>query len=40
MHVKNGRIVAPADLRGTPEWAKPIVAAALQSTGNRRRRRK
>lgn len=25
-----GRIVAPADLRSTPNWAKPIVAAALK----------
>jgi predicted ABC-type ATPase len=30
VHAKNGRIVAPADLRGTPEWAKPIVAAAMR----------
>ena len=27
--MKRGRIVAPRDLRATPEWAKPIVAAAL-----------
>lgn len=25
-----GHIAAPADLRGTPHWAKPIVAAALK----------
>jgi predicted ABC-type ATPase len=40
MHVKNGRIVAAGDLRDTPEWAKPIVAAALRLTGRRRRRGK
>jgi len=30
LEVREGRIVAPADLRATPEWAKPIVARALQ----------
>ena len=30
MHLKNGMIVAPADLTKTPDWAKPIVAAALR----------
>lgn len=30
LHVKKGRIVAPDDLSSTPEWAKPIVAAALK----------
>ena len=25
-----GRVVAPADLRATPHWAKPVVAAALK----------
>jgi predicted ABC-type ATPase len=40
MHVKDGRIVAPADLRTTPEWAKPIVAAALRHAAGPRRRRK
>lgn len=25
-----GRVMAPADLRATPHWAKPIVAAALK----------
>jgi len=32
LHVKNGAIVAPpvSELESTPEWAKPIVASALQ----------
>ena len=30
LHMKRGRIVGPADLACTPDWAKPIVAAALQ----------
>lgn len=29
-----GRVVAPADLRATPNWAKPIVAAALKLAGS------
>jgi len=29
LHVERGRIVGPSDLSSTPEWAKPIVAAAL-----------
>lgn len=29
-----GRVVAPADLRPTPNWAKPIVAAALKLAGS------
>jgi predicted ABC-type ATPase len=40
LQTKNGRVVAPANLRGTPEWAKPIVAAALRPSGRTRRRRK
>lgn len=32
LHMVRGRIVGPADLSRTPEWAKPIVAAALQSS--------
>jgi len=32
LHVKNGKIVGPGDLSQTPDWAKPIVAAAIQST--------
>jgi predicted ABC-type ATPase len=30
LHVVAGRIIAPDDLAATPEWAKPIVAAALK----------
>ena len=30
LEMRGGRIVAPGDLRATPEWAKPIVARALQ----------
>jgi predicted ABC-type ATPase len=30
LHVERGRIVDPPDLSATPEWAKPIVAAALK----------
>lgn len=30
LHWDRGRIVGPVDLRSTPEWAKPIVAAALK----------
>ncbi|MDD4866082.1 MAG: zeta toxin family protein [Mycobacterium sp.] len=29
LHLQNGRIIAPADLSATPDWAKPLVAAAL-----------
>lgn len=29
LHMDHGKIAGPADLRRTPEWAKPIVAAAL-----------
>ncbi|HKA45741.1 MAG TPA: zeta toxin family protein [Burkholderiales bacterium] len=28
LHMERGRILGPADLSSTPEWAKPIVAAA------------
>jgi len=31
LHVARGKIVSAADLRATPEWAKPIVAAALKT---------
>ena len=31
LHVDRGRIVGPPDLSKTPEWAKPIVAAALST---------
>ncbi|WP_375483645.1 AAA family ATPase [uncultured Mycobacterium sp.] len=30
LHVKQRRVVAPDDVASTPEWAKPIVAAALK----------
>lgn len=30
LHVANGKILAPDDLTATPEWAKPIVSAALK----------
>jgi predicted ABC-type ATPase len=30
LHVKHRRIVAPDDVASTPEWAKPVVAAALK----------
>jgi len=29
VHIDHGKIVGPADLSQTPDWAKPIVAAAL-----------
>jgi len=29
LHMENGKILGPADLSRTPDWAKPIVAAAL-----------
>lgn len=31
LHVERGRIVGPPDLSSTPQWAKPIVAAALET---------
>jgi predicted ABC-type ATPase len=30
LHLEKGRILGPDDLSNTPEWAKPVVAAALQ----------
>ena len=30
LHVSHGKIIAPRDLKLTPAWAKPIVAAALK----------
>jgi len=30
LHMREGEIVGPRDLRKTPAWAKPIVAAALK----------
>lgn len=32
LHMQGGRIVRPIDLEATPEWAKPIVAAALRAS--------
>ncbi len=32
LHRVGSRIVAPAGLAGTPEWARPIVAAALKAS--------
>ncbi|HEX4474793.1 MAG TPA: zeta toxin family protein [Polyangiaceae bacterium] len=32
LHVKDGTILAPANLRRTPDWAKPIVAQGLKSS--------
>lgn len=31
LHVDGGRIVGPSDLSSTPNWAKPVVAAALRN---------
>ena len=30
LHLDHGRVVGPADLSATPDWARPIVAAALK----------
>ena len=30
LHVEGGKILGPPDLASTPDWAKPIVAAALK----------
>ena len=30
LHLERGKVLAPADLSQTPQWAKPIVMAALQ----------
>ncbi|GBE64910.1 hypothetical protein MFM001_13720 [Mycobacterium sp. MFM001] len=32
LHMQRGRIAGPSDLAATPDWAKPIVAAALELT--------
>lgn len=37
LHLERGRIAAPADLSGTPAWAKPVVAAAMRIHGEGRR---
>lgn len=39
LHVKQGVIVAPRDLSATPDWAKPLVAAAMRLDVNTRRTR-
>lgn len=33
LHMQRGKILGPADLTHTPEWAKPIVSAALKPAG-------
>lgn len=33
LHMVKGRLIGPADLSSTPEWAKPIVAVALKLGG-------
>jgi predicted ABC-type ATPase len=35
LHLREGRIIEPADLSATPEWAKPIVAAAIKAVSAR-----
>ncbi|WP_292989144.1 zeta toxin family protein [Mycobacterium sp.] len=30
LHLRGGQVVAPQDLSSTPQWARPIVAAALE----------
>ena len=30
LHLERGQILAPSDLTSTPDWAKPIVAAAIK----------
>lgn len=31
LHMRGGKLLGPGDLSATPEWAKPIVAAALKA---------
>jgi predicted ABC-type ATPase len=31
LHISRGKIVIPCDLAATPQWAKPILAAAIKS---------
>ncbi len=31
LHLERGQILAPADLTSTPDWAKPMVAAAIKA---------
>lgn len=33
LHLRDGKLIAPADLATTPDWAKPIVAAAYKHIG-------
>jgi predicted ABC-type ATPase len=33
LHWRSGRIVSPRDFSATPEWAKPILAAAMKRAG-------
>ncbi len=35
LHLERGRIAGPKDLSATPEWARPIVAAAMRLHGRR-----
>ncbi len=35
LHMASGKIVGSSDLQSIPEWAKPIVAAALKIAGRR-----
>jgi len=37
LHVRRNKIVAPSHLEHTPDWAKPIVAAALKINTSRQR---
>ena len=37
LHLEEGRIVAPDDLRATPDWAKALVAAAMLIAGPAKR---
>jgi predicted ABC-type ATPase len=39
LHMASGRIVNSCDLQLIPEWAKPIVAAALKTAGRHARKR-
>jgi len=34
LHMENGKILNPRDLKNTPGWAKPIVAATLKQRAN------
>jgi hypothetical protein len=35
LHMENGKILNPRDLKNTPTWAKPIAAAALKLKAER-----